>query len=327
VVAFDRATGKQQWIVEISSGGFPAKNHPKNTAATSTIACDGERLIVTFFHHKTVTATALDLGGKKLWTKTVGPFDPKRYEYGFAPSPLLYRDMVIVATEYDGDSALTALNRKDGERAWRTARPKNISFSSPVVAHVAGRDQLLISGADQVASYDPASGAELWTAPGTAAATCGTVIWEGDTVFASGGYPKSETLAIKADGKGEVLWSNRQKCYEQSMMVTGGHVYALTGNGVLFCWNAADGEERWTKRLRGPVSASPVLAGGHIYWANELGMLYVFQANGEKCELVAENQLDDESFASPAIVDGRIYLRTAKHAGGKRQEYLTCIGK
>jgi outer membrane protein assembly factor BamB len=111
------------------------------------------------------------------------------------------------------------------------------------------------------------------------------------------------------------------------MIVTGGHVYSLTGKGVLYCWRASDGEERWSKRLRGPVSASPVFAGGHIYWANELGTLYVFKANPEKAELVAENQLDDESFASPAIVDSRIYLRTAKTVSGKRQEYLTCLGK
>jgi len=75
---------------------------------------------------------------------------------------------------------------------WRAARPDNISFSSPVVAHVAGRDQLLMSGANQIVSYDPASGKQLWAVEGVTDATCGTMVWDGDLVFASGGYPKSE---------------------------------------------------------------------------------------------------------------------------------------
>src|SRR5690606_27531464 len=109
---FDRKTGKQLWAQELSRGGFPERNHAKNTEASSTLACDGERLFATIYHHNTVTAHALDLTGKPLWMKTVGPFHPKKYEYGYAPSPLIYRDTVIIATEYDGDSALTALNRK-----------------------------------------------------------------------------------------------------------------------------------------------------------------------------------------------------------------------
>lgn len=330
VLAFDRRTGKQLWKTEISRGGFPAKNHPKNTEATSTIACDGERLFASFFHHETIQTTALDLAGKKIWQETVGSFNPKRYEYGYAPSPLVYRGTVIIAAEYDGDSYLAALDRASGKQVWRTTRPSNITFSSPVVGHVAGRDQLLISGGQQVTSYDPANGKQLWTTPGTAAATCGTLVWEGDTVFASGGYPQSETLAIRADGSGEVLWRNGQKCYEQSMLAHAGFLYAFTsgtsGNGVLFCWRATDGKEMWKERLKGPVSASPVLAGGKIYWANEFGTTYVFKPNSDKFEKVAENKLGEEGFASPAICGGQIFLRTATGNGAKRQEFLYCLG-
>lgn len=327
VLAFDRATGKPAWKTDVSQGGFPEKNHPKNTEATSTLACDGERLIGSFFHDKTIEAIAVDLKGNIAWRRTVGPFDPRTYEYGYAPSPLIYKDTVIIAVEGQRDNFLYALDRTSGKEVWKSPRPANISFSSPVVGHVAGRDQLLISGADQVTSFDPASGKQLWSVEGTAAATCGTLIWEGDLVFASGGYPKSETLAVRADGSGEVVWRNRQKCYEQSMMVTVGHVYALTDNGVLFCWRASDGKEMWSKRLKGPISASPVLAGGHIYWANELGTMFVFKPNPEKFELVSENQLDHEAFASPAVVGSQIFLRTAGTTGGKRQEYLYCIGQ
>ena len=327
VVAFNRKTGKQLWKTDISTGGFPRRNHPKNTEASPTLACDGERLFASFFHHETIQATALDLNGKRVWQQTVGPFNPKQFEYGYAPSPTLYRGTVILSAEYDGDSAITALDRQTGKPVWRTKRQSSITFSTPIVAHVAGKDQLLISGQGQVASYDPADGKQLWTTPGTTAATCGTMVWEGDIVFASGGYPKPETLAVKADGSGKVLWKNNQKCYEQSMLAHAGYVYGLTDGGILFCWQGSDGQEMWKERLTGPVSSSPVLAGGNIYQANELGTCYVFKPNPEKFDPVAENQLGNEAFPSPAIVGNQIFIRTATGSGGNRREFLYCLGQ
>ena len=328
VVAFDRKTGKQLWKTDISEGGFPEKNHAKNTEATPTVACDGERLFVTFFHHETVQCTALDMSGKKVWQETVGPFNPRAFRYGYAPSPTLYRGSVIVSAEYDGESAITALDRQSGKQLWRTKRQSMITFSTPVVAHVAGKDQLLISGAGQVASYDPSNGKPLWTTPGTTAATCGTMVWDGDIVIASGGYPVAQTIAVKADGSGKVLWTNQQKCYEQSMLTHNGYVYALDDRGILFCWQASDGTEMWKERLfTGPTSASPVLVGGNIYWPNERGTWYVFKPNPQKYESVAENQLGDEGFASPAVVGGQMFVRTADSSGGTRQEWLYCFGK
>ncbi|MCA9168100.1 MAG: PQQ-binding-like beta-propeller repeat protein, partial [Planctomycetales bacterium] len=311
VLAFDRSTGRQLWQKEVSRGGFPEKNHPKNTEASSTLACDGERLFATFFHHKTVELVALTLDGNIAWRKTAGAYNPRKYEYGYAPSPLLYRGTVIVTAEYDGDSFIAAFQRDSGEEVWRIKRPNNITFSSPVVATVSGKDQMFISGAEKVVSYDPATGRQLWSVDGTTFATCGTMIWDGDIVIASGGYPKAETIAIRADGSGTIVWRNNQKCYEQSMIVVNGYIYALTDNGILFCWRSNDGKQMWRTRLKGPVSASPVLADNAIYWANELGTLYVFRPNPEKFELLAENQIGDSSFASPAIVDGQIFLRVA----------------
>lgn len=328
VLAFDRKTGKALWKTDVSVGGFPEKNHVKNTEATPTVACDGERLFATFFHHETVQCTALDMSGKKVWQKPVNPFNPRAFQYGYAPSPTLYRDSVIISAEYDGESAITALDRKSGKQLWRTNRPSMITFSTPVVAHVAGKDQLLISGAGQVASYDPSNGKPLWTTPGTTTATCGTMVWDGDIVIASGGYPVAQTIAVKADGSGKVLWSNQQKCYEQSLLAHDGYVYALNDGGILYCWQASDGKEMWTKRLfTGPTSASPVLVGGNIYWPNEHGTWYIFKPNPQKYESVAENQLGDEGFASPAVVGGQMFVRTATSPGGNRQEWLYCVGK
>ena len=161
----------------------------------------------------------------------------------------------------------------------------------------------MMSGQQVVAAYDPASGKPLWQAEGTTYATCGTMVWSGDIALASGGYPKAETIAVRADGSGQVLWKNPQKCYEQSMIVVADkgedYLYALTDNGVAFCWRVSDGKEMWKERLRGPVSASPIVAGNNIYWANEAGTMYVFVADPSKFNLIAENHVGEESMAQP----------------------------
>lgn len=326
VLAFDRETGKMLWNTDVSQGGFPAKNHPKNTEASSTLASDGELVFATFFHHKTVEVVALDFEGKEAWRKKAGDFDPKMYEYGYAPSPIIYNDKIIVTGEYDGDSFIVALSRNDGSEAWRIERPKSISFSSPVIAKVNNQVQMLISGNQFVTSYSPDTGKQLWRVAGTTFATCGTMVWDGDIVFASGGFPKAETLAVLADGSKKVLWRNNKKCYEQSMIAYQGHLYALTDNGIAYCWKGDDGKEMWEKRLQGPVSASPVLIGDRILWANEGGTFYVYKATPEKFELLAQNQLGDESFASPAVSGDRLFLRVATQGDGDRQEFLYCIG-
>ena len=326
VLAFDRATGKLLWQKEVNRGGFPAKNHVKNTEATPTVASDGERLFAAFYHHDKVVALCLDLDGNVLWEKEVCRFRPRTYEYGYAPSPILYQDTVIISAEYDGDSFITALDRKTGERAWQAPRPTMITFSTPVITHVAGKDQMLISGAQKISSYNPATGEALWSTEGTTFATCGTMVWDGDTVFASGGFPKKETIAVKADGSGKVQWRNNQKCYEQSMLAFEGHVYALNDNGVMFCWRGSDGEEMWKRTIEGARQPSPVMANGCIYWANELGTVYVFRPDPNQFDLVAENQVGTDSFPSPAICGEQIFLRVGQGVGRRppRMAVLLC---
>ncbi|RLS43589.1 MAG: dehydrogenase, partial [Planctomycetota bacterium] len=315
------------WQIEVNQGAFPKKNHAKNTEATPTIASDGERLFVTFYHHNQVELITLDFDGKVLWRKKVADFHPKMYEYGYAPSPIIYRGNVIVASEYDGDSFVTALDRVSGKKAWQTKRLSSISFSTPVIGKVAGKDQMLMSGQQFVTSWNPVNGKPNWAVPGTTYATCGTMVWEGDIVFASGGFPKAETIAVKADGSKKVLWTNNQKCYEQSMIVHDGYLYALNDSGVMYCWHGESGEEKWKHRLSGPVSASPVLAGGNIYWANEAGTMYVFKPTPEKFDLVAENKVGSSAFASPAICGGQIFLRVGEGDGADYQEWLYCFAE
>jgi outer membrane protein assembly factor BamB len=153
------------------------------------------------------------------------------------------------------------------------------------------------------------------------------MVWDGDLAYASGGYPERETLAVRTDGSGEIVWRNREKCYEQSILAHDGYVYAMNDSGIALCWNARTGEEMWKTRLGGPISASPILAAGHVYCSNEKGTTFVFRADPQRFELVAENQLGEEAFATPTICDNCIFLRVASGTGETRQEMLYCLAK
>ena len=324
VLAFDRASGALKWSTIVNSGGLPKKIHKKNTHASPSVACNGKQLFATFYNNGGIQLAALSLEGKLLWQKHINSYSSK-YPYGYAPSPAVYKDTVIVSVEFEASGALAAFKGDSGESVWSTPRTGASSYSSPIIANLDGRDQLFMSGAEMVVSYDPASGQELWKAPGPATYTCATLVWDENLIFASGGYPQVATMAINRK-TGKVVWQNKDKSYEQSMLAVDGYLYALTDKGFGICWNAQTGEEMWKQRLGGPVSASPILAGGLIFASNERGKTFVFKPNPKNFELVATNTLGDESFATPTICDNRLYLRHANKSSA-RQEWLYCIGK
>jgi outer membrane protein assembly factor BamB len=331
IVGFDRDTGKQVWKTDLYNGNFPSTSgmHPESSHATCTAACDGERAYVAFLNNGAIQAAAVDLDGKVVWERELGPFRPR---FGYAPSPALAGSLVIFAADNEGGGYLAAVHRKSGKIVWRKQRPAVATYSSPVVMTVNGREQLLISGGLKVTSYDPQTGDELWSVDGTASGTCGTMIAEGDLAFASGGYPEAETLCVRADGSNDVLWRSREKAYVPSMLLHEQHLYLVDGEpGIAFCLDAKTGKQKWRARLNGKVRSSPVLCQDRIYLPNAAGKVFVFKANPEQFELLAENQMGDaesaEIYATPTICGGRMYLRAAEIVNGARQETLYCIGE
>ena len=197
VIAFDRASGGKRWETIIHEGGLPQKLHRKNSAATPTPASDGRNFYAVFHNAGRVMLTALDPGGKMLWQKETGPFECD-YGYGYAPSPTIHGETVLISSEFAVGGYLAAFRKSDGKEVWRTDRKVKTSYSSPIVARVGGKDQLLLSGADLVSSFDPATGGVFWQIAGSSNATCGTMVWNEDMVFASGGFPNKETIAVRA---------------------------------------------------------------------------------------------------------------------------------
>ncbi len=323
VLAFDRKTGKPLWATVAHKGGL-MKKHGKNSHASATSACDGDRVYSAFIHSDALHVTATNLDGKILWQSNAGPF---RSEHGYGSSPVLYKSLVIVNGDNLSGCFIAALDRATGKVVWKTPRKttgRHGSYATPIVAKVAGRTQLLLHGMETVSSYDPDAGKLLWSCDGPTEVTACTVAFNDKLVFASGGYPDKEILAIRPDGRGDVtkthvVWrSKKGVTYVPSPLYHDGHLYVVNDGGVASCFDADTGDQLWQNRLEGSFSASPVFAGGHIYATNEAGKTFVIKA-GDRFELVAQNDLAHGGFATLAIAGGQVFLRT--------EHSLFCIGR
>ena len=330
LLVLDRGSGELLRNELVHSGGLPAEIHPNNTHASPTVASDGQRVFALFHNDNAAWLTAFTLEGEKLWQQRVGGFDPQRYQFGFGSSPRVVDGLVIVSTEYDGpESGIYAVSAETGDPVWKATRPDSLSYSTPAIATLRGRKQLFLTGNQMAASYEVATGEKIWSVTAPSFATCGTMVWDEkrELVFGSGGYPESFTLAVKLGGLPQVVWQNRVKCYEQSMLWSDGFIYAVADSGVAYCWCGEDGEEMWKERLGGKFSSSPLLVDGKVYVTSEEGVMRVFSASPEQFELISVNQLGDSGFATPTPVDGRLYHRYGKTENGVRQEYLVAIGE
>lgn len=324
VLCFDRQSGKVVWSTEIHRGGLEKKSNKKASQASSTIACDGERLYINFLNKDAVHTTALSRDGKRLWKTKISDYVTHQ---GYGSSPAVYGPLVIVSADNKSGGAICGLSRTTGDVVWRVERPKLPNYSSPAILNVAGREQLLFPGCDLVASFEPLTGKKLWAVKGATTECVTTIVTDGDLVFTSGGYPKNHVSAVRADGSGELVWENSVRVYVPSLLILDDYLYAVTDAGVAVCWKSDTGEEAWKGRLAGTFSASPVLVGEHIFATNEGGETFVFKAKPSAFELVEKNSLGDEVFATPTICKSRIYMRVAERQDGERKEALYCIAE
>ena len=325
VLCYDRDGGKLLWNKVVNTGNFNPRIHPKNTHASPTVACDGEKVFALHNNNGQNQLSALDFEGKILWQRHIAKYKTQ-YPFGSGSSPILHDGLLYVPNEAGNECAIIVIDPSTGDEVRRIDRGgKFSSYSTPVVANVAGKTQLLISGGSKVSGYDPESGDELWKVPAKWQVSCGTMVWDGDMVFASGGFPAQQTLAINAS-TGKLIWDKPAKFYEQSMLVHDGRLYGLSDKGVVYCWRAETGEELFKKRFEFPVSASPIAVDGHIFFTSEKGSTLVIKAGTDEFVEVAKNKLGDSAFASFAVTDNKIYARVGFGAGKGLKEFLYCLG-
>jgi outer membrane protein assembly factor BamB len=324
VLCYDRKTGKLLWQTVVHRGNFVKGGNDKSTLASASLACDGKFVFANFLNDKAIYATALTRDGNQVWQTKVTDY---HLHQGFASSPTVYDSLLIVAADNKDKGVIAALERATGKFVWKEARPKMPNYASPIILKVEGKDQLLFTGCELVTSFDPLTGKKNWEMKGSTTECVTSPVTDGQLMITSGGFPKNHVAAIRADGSGKTVWENNTKVYVPSLLHHRGYLYAVQDNGVAKCWKFDTGKDIWKGQLGGSFSASPVLVGVHIYATNESGRTFIFKATPDAFDLVAQNQLGNETLATPTICGGRIYLRGAVRDKDNRQEMLYCIGE
>ena len=329
----DSQSGDAVWERVVLRSPLETK-HNLNSYASSTPATDGEFVYATFLEvdGRTVPApnvgtprpvtvgqivvAAFDFKGTQQWMVRPGEFISA---HGFCSSPVLFEDLVIVNGDHDGDSYIVALNKASGEVVWRKPRPnKTRSYATPMIRRVAGRTQMVLSGSMCITSYDPRNGKEYWSIDGPTEQFVASVVSDGSFFYMAAGYPTHHVMALRPDGSGDVTHSHvawhrtNAKCYVPSPVVVNGFLIVADDRGTANCYQAAGGRRLWQERLGNHFSTSLITAGGLVYLQGDDGRMTVIRPSDE-LDIIAENVLGEATVASPAISNGRIYIRGENH--------------
>lgn len=308
--------GQVLWSRAIPENHVEPKVRDKNGFASGTPVTDGERVIAFF---GAAGLVAFDMQGSFLWQHPFASFDTT---HGAGASPLLYKDSVIfIHDQNKSESLCLALDKRTGKPLWQTTRGKAMGWSTPVIARVGDHDELLYAGNETVKGYDPNTGAELWSLDGPTRECVPAIVIGPDVVYSASGR-NGPTLALRPGGQGDVTATHlawravRGGPHVPSPILYNGRLYTVNDTGIASCLDAKTGQAIWQARIRDKFSASPIEAGGLLYFPSESGVTYVLRA-GDKFEVVAENDLGSPILASPAIAVGKLLLRT--------QSELVCI--
>ncbi|MDB5306257.1 MAG: hypothetical protein JWO38_459 [Gemmataceae bacterium] len=321
-----RKDGAKLWEKTVEYTAAEPK-HDTNTYCAASPATDGERVVVS---HGSAGVYCYDLAGTELWHRDLGPC---HHIWGNASSPVLYKNLVFLNFGPNEKTFLVAMNKADGKDVWRADEVGKKageffgSWSTPVVADVKGRTELVMSWPGVVKGYNPDTGQVLWSCRGLEkdgavdrlAYTSPLVSADGIVAMAGYGGP---SIGIKPGGTGDVtdthrLWrvaKNPQRI--GSGVIVEGYVYTVNEPGVV-CLELKTGKEVWDQPIPGGSWSSIVLVEGRLYVVGQQGETFVIAAKPE-LEVIARNPLKETTRASVVPSDGDFLIRTYKH--------LWCIG-
>ena len=322
LLCYDCKNGNLLWQKTVLKTTFEIK-HSDNRFASATPATDGTLIYISFLDGKDVVVTAYDFTGKQIWLQRPGKFFSP---HGYSCSPALFEDKVIINGNSQGDPFLAALSKTDGKIIWKIPleNPSH-SFSTPIFREMAGKMQMIMLGNKEVASYNPDDGSKYWFVNGPSEDFNSSPVYneKSGLVLVSSAWPKRILLAIKPDGTGNVtnshiVWqSTAGAYYVPSPVCTDDFLFTTMTNGNVHCIEIATGNVLWVEAM-GRQYSSPVLANGLVYMPNDQGIITVIKP-GPDFKTIARNSIGERMNASPAISNGKIYLRGYKH--------IFCIGK
>lgn len=313
LICLNRA-GKVEWQKSVLQAKLERK-HKLNSYASSTPVTDGRHLWLTFLDQPHIRVACFDVAGNQVWQVSPGRFNSP---HGFCSSPILYQNLVIVNCDQDDQEAfLVAFDKGTGKEVWRTDRPNRTrSYCVPLIVEAAGKTQMVLTGSKCTASYDPATGKQYWIIQGPTEQFVASVVYADDVFMVTGGFPEHHILGVRPDGQGDVtsthiLWrTTKATSYVPSPVAYQGLFFIVSDEGIGSCFDPKSGQRFWSERIGKHQSASLVAAGGYVYVLDDSGTTYVLRA-GKKFDIVAKNELKEACYATPALSEGRIYIRTA----------------
>jgi len=325
VYALDLETGSTRWTTEIHAGVPDSSHHVKNTFASETPVTDGERLYVTFGN---VGIYALDLSGTVLWSRDL-PALQTRNGWGTAGSPVIHDGRLYMVVDNEEQSYIAALSSETGAEVWRTDRDEGSNWATPYIWKHEQRTEIVTLGTDKVRSYD-LDGTLLWELSGMSSIVIPTPITAHGLLYIESGYigdffrpvyairPGASgdiSLAEGASSNNYVAWSlNQGGSYHPSPLVYGDYYYTLLDRGMLTAHNARTGEEIYGRQritVGEGFTASPWAYNGKIFALSERGTTYVIEA-GSEFRVVGENELDEFTMATPAVLNDSLIIRTSE---------------
>ena len=323
VEAFQRSDGKKLWEYRVEAVGPLPGVHDKHNLASPSPVTDGQMVYAWF---GTGQVAALDMNGKVVWERHLGkensPFD---INWGHSSSPTLFQDSLILLCDHAPAAYLLAVDKRTGKDRWKTDRGRGrASYTTPFVVATSSGPELIVNSSERVDAYDPRTGAFLWHVGGSNQFPIPTPTFHNGIVYMSRGYRSGPYLALRPGGRGDissshVVWQvNTGAPYISSLVYDAGLLYMANDVGALTAVDATTGAKVWQERVDGIFSASPVAAGGKIYFVSETGETIVVRS-GRQPAVIAKNDIGERLIASPAVSKGQIFLRS--------DGQLFCVGK
>ncbi len=319
VLAYDTRNGKLLWERTAYDGIMWDDRHKKNTYASSTVATDGT-LLYAFFEAPGLYA--YDFAGKLVWKASLGNI--AKGGMGPGTSPVIFDNLLIlqIDQEMGAGSAIVALDKRTGKEVWRTDRTTRRTWGTPLVVKTPKRTELMATGAEIIAGYEPATGKELWRAKGLENHPIPSAVAGHGMVFFSSGYPRKRVIAVRPGGEGDITdtsaiaWRyDKGTAYTASPVLHGSYLYLMTDGGILTCLDALSGAvvyEGGRPPVPGSYRSSLVAFGDRILQTSEDGDTFVIRA-GPQHEVLRRNSVDEPVWASLAFAQGTIFIRGEKH--------------
>jgi outer membrane protein assembly factor BamB len=311
LLGFDEATGRTLVDAEVFRVRRPRDINPKNSWASPTPVVQGDRVFVHFGADGTA-AVATD--GTVVWKKQF----PYESQHGAGGSPILHEGLLIFSGDGSDTAFVVALEAETGRVRWRRERraPWDQAYSTPLAIRVGESTQIVSVGAYRAAAYEPATGREIWRVSyADGFSNVPRPVFAHGLVYIATGFQQPSLLAVRPDGTGDVTKTHvawrlqRGAPLTPSPLVNGDELYVVNDAGILSCVDARSGGMLWQQRLNGTFSASPVAAGGHLYFSSEQGVTTVIRP-GRTFQSVARNTLDGGLLASLAIAGESFIART-----------------